>query len=110
MLKLVKDGLNGDMLAAGDATKALEAYEANKDETEPLAAIVFALVPIAVWSVGWALEPLHIAKKLDRYRDTARYLLESWIVEESIARLGEKKLSIEDQKIVLEATHTPKKG
>ena len=39
-------------------------------------------------SVTGALEPLRMARKLDRYRDTARMVLEPWIVEAALARLG----------------------
>ena len=39
-------------------------------------------------SVNGALEPLRMARKLDRYRETARMVLEPWIVEVALARLG----------------------
>lgn len=41
-----------------------------------------------------------VARKLDRYRETARMALEPWIVEEALARLGET---------VVRATRTPRK-
>jgi hypothetical protein len=60
-------------------------------------------------SVGPAVERLRIATKLDRYRETARILLEPWIVEAALACFGEKQLSAEEQEIVLKATRTPTK-
>jgi hypothetical protein len=55
-----------------------------------------------------ALEPLRMAKKLDRYRETARIVLEPWIVEAALARLPQP-LSPADQRIVVNATRTPRK-
>src|SRR5262249_54236258 len=43
-------------------------------------------------SVSSAVECLRIGTKLDRYRETARMLLEPWIVEAALARFGEKQL------------------
>lgn len=59
-------------------------------------------------SVNSALEPLRLARKLDRYRDTARMALEPWIVEAALARL-DRRLTIEEQAIVERATRTPAK-
>ena len=58
-------------------------------------------------SVTSALEPLRMAKKLDRYRDTAKMMLEPWLVEMALARLGDRRLTIEQQKEVVRATRTP---
>jgi len=63
----------------------------------------------AAGSVNGALKPLRMATKLDRYRETARMVLEPWIVEAALARLGEKRLTREEQETVYEATRTPKK-
>jgi len=69
--------------------------------------IVFSMVtPGRVTS---ALEPLRMARKLDRYRPTARMALEPWIVEAALVRLGERQLSPEEQLTVVKATRTPRK-
>src|SRR4029453_162749 len=60
-------------------------------------------------SVSSAVECLRIGTKLDRYRETARILLEPWIVEAALARFGEKQLTRSEQEIVLKATRTPTK-
>ena len=57
-------------------------------------------------SVTDALEPLRMARKLDRYRETARMVLEPWIVEAALARL-DRRLTLAEQKIVVAATRTP---
>jgi hypothetical protein len=55
-----------------------------------------------------ALEPLRMARKLDRYRETARMSLEPWLVEAALARLRQT-LSSADQRIIIKATRTPHK-
>ena len=60
-------------------------------------------------SVNAAVECLRIGTKLDRYRETARMVLEPWIVEAALARFEEKRLTPEEQEIVLKATRTPRK-
>ena len=60
-------------------------------------------------SVSTAVECLRIGTKLDRYRETARMMLEPWIVEAALARFGEKQLTPEEQEIVLKATRAPSK-
>jgi hypothetical protein len=48
------------------------------------------------------------AKKLDPYRETARMVLEPWLVQAALARLPHT-LSPADQQIIVEATRTPHK-
>jgi hypothetical protein len=53
-------------------------------------------------------EALRMAKKLDPYRKTARMaLLELWLVEAALARLG-RTLSPADQRIVMKAAGSEK--
>jgi hypothetical protein len=44
--------------------------------------------------------------KLDPYRETARMVLEPWLIEAALARL-DRRLSPADQRIILKATRTP---
>ena len=59
--------------------------------------------------VNTAVECLRIGTKLDRYRETARMMLEPWMVEAALARFAEKRLTPKQQEIVLKATRTPAK-
>jgi len=52
--------------------------------------------------------PLRMARKLDRYRDTVRVVLEPWLVEAALARL-KGALSPTDQRTIVQATRTPQK-
>ncbi len=56
-----------------------------------------------------AMEALRIGTKLDRYRPTARIAIEPWLVEEALARFGDKRLSRDEQAKVVKATRTPHK-
>jgi len=60
-------------------------------------------------SVTSALEPLRMGKKIDRYSETAKMMLEPWLVEMALARLGGRRLTIEQQKEVARVTRTPRK-
>ena len=60
------------------------------------------------FSANWALEPLRMARKLDRNRPIAHMVLEPWIVEAALARL-ERRLTREEQRTVVAVTRTPGK-
>jgi hypothetical protein len=60
-------------------------------------------------TVNLALEPLRMASKLDRYRPSARMMLEPWLVERALSRFGDKRLSVEEQEKVVRAVRTPHK-
>jgi hypothetical protein len=66
------------------------------------------LVSVAPGSVTSALEPLRMARKLDPHRETARMVLEPWLVEAALGRLG-GRLSSADQRTIVKATRTPDK-
>jgi hypothetical protein len=105
LLQLTKRGLDGDSAAARAAIDAIGDIR-NTDLSGPrLRQIVHCIVDPG--SVSSAVECLRIGTKLDRYRETARILLEPWIVEAALVRFGEKQLTPEEQEIVLKATRTP---
>lgn len=109
LLQLTKQGLEGDSAAARQALASIEEARAKqvlRDDTD-----VFELVTVFVspGSVNAALEPLRMARKLDRKRPTARMALEPWIVEAALARLGSRRLTRDEQRTVLRATRTPRK-
>jgi hypothetical protein len=54
------------------------------------------------------LEQLRMAKTLDPYSESARTLIEPWLVAAALARL-DRTLSSAEQRVVVEATHTPHK-
>jgi hypothetical protein len=107
LLQLTKLGLDGDSAAARAAIAALgDIRDTDLSGPYPLEIIRSIVDP---GSVSTAVECLRISTKLDRYRETARILLEPWIVEAALARFGEMQLTPEEQEIVLNATRTPSK-
>lgn len=106
LLQLAKRGLKRDISAARSAMTVIEEGKTLRAANDPdlYEMIVNAVSP---GSVNTALEPLRMAKKLDAYRDTARMALEPWIVEAVLERLGERRLTREEQRTVLKATRTP---
>jgi uncharacterized protein DUF5681 len=104
LLQLTKLGLDGDSAAARAAIAALADTPDTDLSDSHLLVIVRSIVDPG--SVSTAVECLRIGIKLDRYRETARMMLEPWIIEAALARLGEKQLTAEEQEVVLKATRT----
>ena len=88
LLHVTKRGLEGDGAAARAAMAAIEEARASRLDRDGQVRIIFRTIYEGRGSVNGALEPLRMARKLDRYRDTARMVLEPWIVEAALARLG----------------------
>lgn len=109
LLHITKRGLEGDGATARSAMGAIEAARLARSGAGEETVDTIVLQAVAPGSVNTALEPLHMATKLDRYRETARMLLEPWLVEAALARLGERRLTREEQETVVRATRTPHK-
>jgi hypothetical protein len=108
LIHLTKQGLAGNSAAARAALPAIEAARAARLSHHPILH-VFVTTYVTPGSVNSAIEPLRMARKLDRYRDTARMALEPWIVEAALARLADRRLTPEEQETVVRATRTPRK-
>ena len=107
LLQLAKRGLEGDSAAARSSLATIgEARERQGTGQQRVTAIVREIVDPG--SVTSALLPLRMAKKLDPYRETARIVLEPWLVEAALARLSQP-LSPAEQQIIVKATRTPHK-
>ena len=108
LLQLIKRGLDGDSAAARAAIAAIGDIRGADVSVDygPTGIVVTFVSP---GSVNTAVECLRIGTKLDRFRETARMMLEPWMVEAALARFAEKRLTPEQQEIVLKATRTPAK-
>lgn len=107
LLHVTRRGLEGDSAAARSSLAALEDARARRfssGENEPIQIVLCAVTP---GSVNTALQALRMAVKQDRYRPTARTKIEPWLVEAALARLGERRLSPEEQAKVVASTRTP---
>lgn len=106
LLHMTKRGLEGDGAAARAAMAAIEEARAVRKDGQVIH--VFTTIYERQGSLTDALEPLRMARKLDRFRDTARVVLEPWIVEAGLARL-KRRLTLAEQEAVVRATRTPGK-
>jgi Family of unknown function (DUF5681) len=59
-------------------------------------------------NLSLVLEPLRMAKTLDPYRESARRVIEPWLVAAALDRL-DRMFSPAEQRVVVEATRTPHK-
>ena len=107
LLKLTQSGLGGNSAAARDILDVIEQAKDQQGGGEPpVTTITMSIVDPG--SVTLALEPLRMAKKVDSYRETARMVLEPWLVQAALARLPQP-LSPADQRIIVKTTRTPHK-
>lgn len=109
ILKLSNEGLKGDGHATRLTLSAISDAEELLSDEQSQAISSITRVIVAPGSVATAVQPLRIATKLDRFRETSRLMLEPWVVEKALARLGARRLSRQDQATVLATTRTPKK-
>lgn len=109
LLHMTKRGLEGDGAAARASMAAIEDARAKRITGSPDRLTHLAVVYVTPGSVGTALEPLRMAVKQDRYRPTARMKVEPWLVEEALARLGDRRLTLDEQATIYAATRTPGK-
>ncbi len=107
ILQMTKQGLEGNSNAARKMMDAIKEARAARLKRGYDSQVQITYVIVTPGSVNRALEPLRMAKKLDRYRETARMALEPWIVEAALARLGDCRLTVEEQRSVYKATRTP---
>ena len=107
LLQLIKKGLEGDSAAARASLEVLEAARAKRGPMDDIECIT--RIVLMSFSIGAALKPLGLAIKLHPLdKDKVCWKLQPWIVEAALARL-ERRLSIDEQRIVVEATRTPEK-
>ena len=108
LLHMTKRGLEGDGAAARAALTAIAEARALRPAEQDRVTVII-VKPVAPGSVNSALEPLRMATKLDRYRSFARMMLEPWLVQAALARLGSQRLSVEDQRKIVAVTRSPNK-
>lgn len=106
ILYLTKRGLEGDRAAARASLAALELARSKRADTQSEIQ-TFIWKSVNPGSVGCILDALHMAVKVNRYSDSARYMLKPWLVQMAVDRLGDRRLSSDEQKVVVDATRNP---
>ena len=107
LLYITKRALDGDGAAARATIAAIGEIRSARTANRHGDTMVVTFV--APGSVNSAFERLRMASKLDRYRSSARMVLEPWLVEQSLSRLADASLSIEEQAKVVRVVRTPRK-
>ena len=107
-LHMAKRGLEGDSAAARTTMGAIEQSRATTGSNTGVPATI-EITFVGAGSVKSGLEALGMARTLDPFRPTARIVLEPWLVQRALDRLGDRRLSAEEQEIVMRATRTPLK-
>lgn len=108
LLHLTKRGMEGDSASARASLAAIEEARSRRPVDE---GTKFTIVwrSVSPGSVGCALDSLRLAHKLNRQSEEARYQLNPWIVEAALGRLGSRRLTVDEQRAVFEATRSPEK-
>lgn len=109
LLYMAKQGLENDSAStqlAGNALARARMLSSARDGPQIRMIVHVILSP---GSVTAALEALRMARKIDRYHDSAKMMLEPWLVEAALERLGDRRLSVEEQKEIARVTRTPNK-
>lgn len=109
LLHLAKKGLEGEGASARQAMAAIESAREKRLIAEPLTFLTICRSFVTPGSVSDAMECLRMARRLDRYREMRRIVLEPWIVEAALARLGARRLTRDEQQVVVRATRSPTK-
>lgn len=105
ILQLTQKGLAGDSAAARSSLEAIEAARAKQPRIDSLEKLILSSVGTGHSAI---LDTLGIAvKKYPTDKDRVRWALNPWIVEAALARLGDRRLSEDEQREVWDATRTP---
>ena len=109
LLHMTRSGLAGNGPAGRAALAAIEAARAARGVNGETGVyqISWQVADLGYASLG--LMALRMAVKLDPYRPAARMMLEPWVVDAALKRLGERQLTVEEQAEVWFSTRTPRK-
>jgi hypothetical protein len=106
LLHITKRGLDGDGPAARAAMVAIgEARARQRPDSHQTFAIIWQVTDIG--RVNAAMRNLAMARKLNPYSANATMALEPWIVKKALARLGDRRLTEDEQRTVIAATRAP---
>ncbi len=109
LLQMAKRGLEGDSAAARQALAAITEARAARGPSGREGVRKIIVQPVGVGSVEPATRVLGMMTRLDPYRPTARSVIEPWLVQRALDRLGERRLTIAEQREVVSATRMPQK-
>jgi hypothetical protein len=68
--------------------------------------IVFSVYPSA-GEINQTMRRLKMATKLEPYSPSAKMVIEPWLVQAALARLGDRQFSLEEQRVIMTSTRKP---
>lgn len=107
LLQLTRKGLAGDSAAARASLAAIEAARARRVDTK---VTTITRIIVISHSIGCSMRALGIAEKrfpLDK--EKVHWLLQPWIVQAALNRMGNRQLTRDEQREVWNATKAPDK-
>jgi hypothetical protein len=108
ILQLTKKGLEGCGASARASLGAIEAARASQPHRDGVTQIIRVII-CAFGSCSVA-EDYGLGLKVNRYsKETVRFLLKPWIVEAALARMGDRRLTSEQQRLVIASVQHPEK-
>lgn len=106
LLHLTRKGLAGDGAAARASLAAIETARANRPDLAGPVAI--KRIVLMTFGIGTALQELGLGiKRFPLDQEKVHWLLQPWIVEAALARMGKKQLTCDEQREVWNATRNP---
>lgn len=108
LLQLTQKGLAGDSAAARDSLDAIENARSERgDDRQAIDTIILSAISSGADAI---LETLGLAKvKYPADEQRVRWELNPWIVEVALGRLGDRRLTVAEQRELWAATRTPSK-
>ena len=104
LLHLAKVGLGG----RASASKKLLYGMANAGKGSSAQVITrIVIILVTPGSPNPALVALKMARKVDPFRESVQILHEPWVVEAALARFGDKRLTLDEQAVVVKSTSAP---
>lgn len=108
IMQLTKKGLAGDSAAARASLTAIENARAARTARGGEAQRI--CVRFKIFGLSCAIEDLGMGVLIHpTQKDRVRMMLNPWIVEAALARLGSRRLSVDEQRTVIASTRTPEK-
>jgi hypothetical protein len=107
IMQLTRKGLQGDSASARASLAAIEAARASRIDHDHL-----RIVRVILTGSGLCCVVEHLGMAVRRNRrseENVRLELKPWIVQAALSRLGERQLTPDEQRIVVEAMRNPEK-
>lgn len=109
LLQLAKRGLSGKVPDAIAALAAIELGKAQRAMRHHSEVIRITFCCVTPGNPTSTMIDFGMARKLDASRESCRVVIEPWLVQAALKRLGDKRFTRAEQEIIIKATRTPHK-